>query len=175
MIVYPQSQSQVSSAYQEAVESKKAILPFGLAQYLGNLVYEDRFLAISSKELNQIESIEPDNLLASVGAGITVAELKKALAPTGLYWPITGPHSRTLGGLMGQGILGAEHLAKGSMTDWILGTTMLIPSGEIVSSGGRTLKNVSGYDLTRLGWRSHGSLAMNLSFILKLLPKPEIC
>jgi FAD/FMN-containing dehydrogenase len=76
---------------------------------------------------------------------------------------------------MGQGLLGAETMAKGSMIDWILGTTMMTPTGRIVRSGGRTLKNVSGYDLTRLAWRARGSLAMNVSFILKLLPRPKIC
>jgi FAD/FMN-containing dehydrogenase len=124
---------------------------------------------------DQVGPIEPENLLAVAGAGLTVAELDEALAPAGVYWPVTGPHSHTLGGLMGLGLLGAETMAKGTMVDWILGTTMLAATGHMISSGGKTLKNVSGYDLTRLGWRARGSLGMSTSFILKLLPRPEIC
>ncbi|MDR2387102.1 MAG: FAD-binding oxidoreductase [Deltaproteobacteria bacterium] len=175
MVVKPKSHGQLKIVYLEAKSAGKSILPCGLGHNLNLSTDHDRFVAISSRGLNQIESIEPDNLLAEVGAGLTLSELEKALAPTGLYWPITGPYERTLGGLMGQGLLGAETMAKGTMVDWILGTTMMNPAGEIVKSGGRTLKNVSGYDLTRLAWRARGSLVMNLSFILKLLPKPKIC
>ncbi|MDR0622357.1 MAG: FAD-binding oxidoreductase [Deltaproteobacteria bacterium] len=175
MIVYPKSRGQLKVVYTEARSSGKTILPFGLGHDLGSDLDDARLVAISSKEFNQVESLEPDNLLAQVGAGMTLAELEEALAPTGLYWPVTGPHTRTLGGIMGQGLLGAETMAKGTMVDWILGTSMMTPSGEIVKSGGRTLKNVSGYDLTRLAWRARGSLAMSVSFTLKLLPKPKIC
>ncbi|MDR2302740.1 MAG: FAD-binding oxidoreductase [Deltaproteobacteria bacterium] len=175
MVAYPKTHGQLKIVFMEAKSARKSILPCGLGHALDLAANDDRFVAISSKELNQIESVEPDNLLAAVGAGLTVSDLEKALAPTGLYWPVTGPYGRTLGGIMGQGLLGAETMAKGTMVDWILGTAMMTPSGEIVKSGGRTLKNVSGYDLTRLAWRARGSLVMNVSFILKLLPKPKIC
>ena len=61
------------------------------------------------------------------------------------------------------------------MCDWILGATMIDAAGRPISSGGRTLKNVSGYDLTRLAWRSRGALVMSAAFILKLLPRPKAC
>ncbi|MDR1310157.1 MAG: FAD-binding oxidoreductase [Deltaproteobacteria bacterium] len=175
MIAHPNSQSQASQAFREALAERRQVLPFGLGQSLGQMVEDQHILALSSRDLPAVVSIEPDNLLAVVGAGITVDGLDRALAGTGLYWPVTGPHGRSLGGIMGQGLLGAEAMARGTMCDWILGTTMLTPQGEIVSSGGRTLKNVSGYDLTRMCWRARGSLAMSLSFTVKLVPRPSVC
>jgi hypothetical protein len=158
----------------ETIAQKRQLLAFGLGHGLGSAPEQRDYVLMSCRELNQIESVEPGNLLASVGAGLTLEDLDKALAPTGLYWPVTGPTERTLGGIMNDGLLGAQTMAKGTINDWILGASFLTAKGDIVSSGGRTLKNVSGYDFTRLAWRSHGSLAISLSFIVKLLPRPAV-
>lgn len=150
-------------------------MPIGLGHDMGGAGKGEGVTVMSARELGGVGPVEPGNLLAVAGAGTTLGELDVALAGRGLYWPVTGPHGRTLGGVMGQGLLGAETMAKGHMVNWVLGTTMLAPSGEIVRSGGRTLKNVSGYDLTRLAWRARGSLGMSVSFTLKLLPRPRVC
>jgi FAD/FMN-containing dehydrogenase len=173
MIIFPQNITEAKEAILNAKTQKKSILPFGQGHSLGKLIDDDNIIALGTKNLNKIVSIEPENLLATVEAGLTAGELNQALQQTGLYWPVTALENRSLGGIMAQGLLGAETMARGNMNDWILGTDMLAANGEYLRSGGRTLKNVSGYDLTRLCWRSRGSLALVVSFIVKLNVRPK--
>ena len=175
LIKYPQTIDEAAQFLREAAAEKKPVIPAGNLTGLKSnpAVVRDDVLVVSSRDLNRVVSLEPENLLAIVEAGRTPAQLAEALEPTGLYWPVTGQGGRTLGAIMAEGRLGAETMARGSMIDWILGTALISPEGRLVKSGGRTLKNVSGYDFTRLAWRSRGRLGFCASFILKLLPKPE--
>jgi hypothetical protein len=172
MLLEPENAPEASKALKEIAANHNHVWLCGLGHGIGSLAANFNGLVLSSKKLAEI-AIEPGNLLAIAGAGLTVEALDTALAPTGLYWPITGPSERSLGGIMNEGVIGAQTMAKGTINDWILGAAFLSASGEIITSGGRTLKNVCGYDLTRLTWRSHGALAMCLSFIVKLLPRPH--
>ncbi|MDR2442542.1 MAG: FAD-binding oxidoreductase [Deltaproteobacteria bacterium] len=172
MTITPSSLSEATEAIKAQVAAAKQVLPVG--RNSSNLSpSSDKVEIVSTQKLVAIHSLEPDNLLAVVEAGLTAGEVQKNLAPTGLYWPVTGLCDHTIGAIMNEGLLGVETMARGTMCDWVLGATMIDASGRLISSGGRTLKNVSGYDLTRLAWRSRGSLAMSAAFILKLLPKPK--
>lgn len=175
LIKYPQTIDEAARLIQEAAAEKKPVIPAGHLTGLKSnpAVVRDDVLVISTRDLTRLISLEPENLLAIVEAGLTPAQLDDLLKTTGLYWPVTGQGGRTLGAIMAEGRLGAETMARGSMIDWILGTALISPEGHLVKSGGRTLKNVSGYDFTRLAWRSRGRLGLCASFILKLLPRPE--
>jgi FAD/FMN-containing dehydrogenase len=173
MTISPTSLEEASEAVASAAKSARQILPSGLNSSRQQPPQGRGAVMLSSRGLAKVTSLEPDNLLAVVEAGMTAAEVEEALAPTGLYWPVTGPFEHTLGAIMNEGLLGVETMARGTMCDWILGATMIDAAGRIVSSGGRTLKNVSGYDLTRLAWRSRGALVFSAAYILKLIPKPK--
>lgn len=173
-IIYPQTIDEAARLMREAAVDKRPVIPAGKFTALRyGPAAGDGALVISTRDLASTVSVEPENLLAIVEAGLTPAELDRILAPTGLYWPVTGQGRRTLGGIMAEGLPGAETMARGSMIDWVLGTALVSPEGRLVKSGGRTLKNVSGYDFTRLAWRSRGRLGLCVSFIVKLLPRPE--
>jgi FAD/FMN-containing dehydrogenase len=156
--------------------ARRALLPAGrrsrLARWPG-LEEEGGAALLSSERLTKVLSVEPENLLAIVEAGLSPEEVRRALEPAGLYWPVSGLDRRSLGAIMAEGALSLESMARGPMIDWILGSTFVEPSGRLISSGGRTLKNVSGYDLTRFHWRAWGSLGFSTAFILKCLPLPE--
>ena len=175
LIKYPQTIDEAAQLLRTAHDEKKPVIPAGHLTGLKSnpAVVRDDVLVVSTRDLNRMISLEPENLLTIVEAGQTPAQVEAALKPTGLYWPVTGQGARTLGAIMAEGRLGAETMARGSMIDWILGTALISPEGRLVKSGGRTLKNVSGYDFTRLAWRSRGRLGLCASFILKLLPRPE--
>jgi len=131
-------------------------------------------IRLSTRNLTRVVSVEPGNLLASVEAGLTPAQVAEALGPTGLYWPVTGLEDHSLGGLVAEGRLGVETMARGPATNWILGAGLVWAGGDLVRSGGPTLKNVCGYDFTRLIWRARGRLGLATDFILKLLPRPAL-
>ena len=173
MTISPFSLNEAVETVKAAVKASKQILPVGLDSSRQEIPKGRQAVMISARNLGKAESIEPDNLLAVMEAGMTASEVEEALAPTGLYWPVTGPFDHTMGAIMNEGLLGAETMARGTMCDWVLGATMIDASGRVITSGGRTLKNVSGYDLTRLAWRSRGALVMSASFILKLIPRPK--
>jgi FAD/FMN-containing dehydrogenase len=174
MTITPTTLAEAAEAVKSLASSSRQVLPVGLDSSRQEIPPGRKAEMISSRGLNKVVSLEPDNLLAVVEAGMTAAEVDAALAPTGLYWPVTGPFGHTLGAIMNEGLLGVETMARGTMCDWILGATMIDAGGSLISSGGRTLKNVSGYDLTRLAWRSRGALAMSVVFILKLIPRPKV-
>ena len=173
-IKYPRALNEAAGLLAEAADARRAVIPAGRLSRLKNdpAAADPEALIISSRDLTEM-TVEPENLLATAQAGLTPELVDRALKPTGLYWPVTGPGSRTLGAIMAEGALGLETMARGPMTDWILGTTLVDARGRVAASGGRTLKNVSGYDFTRITWRSWGRLAFNGAFILKLLPRPE--
>jgi FAD/FMN-containing dehydrogenase len=175
MFHYPQTLEEAAGLFREAGRRGLAIVPAGLLGSLPRLaVLEGPDAAvISARELRRLDP-DPGNLLAVAGAGLTPAEVNRALAPAGFYWPVTGLDGRSLGGILAEGLAGAETMARGSAADWILGTTLISPEGQIIKSGGRTLKDVSGYDLTRLAWRSRGRLGLVGELALKLLPRPAL-
>jgi FAD/FMN-containing dehydrogenase len=176
MILFPENGSQTSEMIRQTINEKKIVIPAGKRSRLGSwpLLSNDQIVLISSEKLNRIKSVEPDNLLAIVEAGLTPAQIREALEPKGLYWPVSGLDDRSLGAIMAEGAISLETMARGSILDWILGTTFIEPSGKLIVSGGQTLKNVSGFDLTRFLWKSWGSLGFSVSFILKCLPKPPV-
>ncbi|MDL2259956.1 FAD-binding oxidoreductase, partial [Deltaproteobacteria bacterium OttesenSCG-928-K17] len=175
MTMQPQSPAEAAVMIQEAKAAGRPLWPAGrLGRLSGWKQLDDkREGIISAARLNKVVSVEPENLLAVVEAGLTPAEVRRAIAPAGLCWPVSGHDNRSLGAIMAEGAVSLETMARGPMTDWILGTSFVEPSGRLISSGGRTLKNVSGYDLTRLHWKAWGSLGFVTGFILKCLPLPE--
>lgn len=172
----PESPEAAAELIRAARAEKKPLIPSGgrsrLAGWPQVAAMEDRI--ISADKLKKVVSVEPENLLAIVEAGLTPAEVRQALEPTGLYWPVSGLDKRSLGAIMAEGAVSLENMARGSMIDWVLGTTFIEPGGRLVVSGGRTLKNVSGYDFTRFQWKAWGSLGFSAAFVLKCLPRPEL-
>lgn len=175
MILQPASEIEAADIIRRARAEGRPLIPAGTLSRLGQRLTAagDRAKILSAGGLKKIVSVEPENLLAVVEAGLTPAEVRAALEPAGLHWPVSGLDGRSLGAIMAEGGISLEQMARGPMTDWILGATFIEPSGRLIASGGRTLKNVSGYDLTRFLWKARGTLGLSTAFILKCLPRPE--
>jgi len=119
---------------------------------------------------------EPSELCITVRAGTRLSDLEKVLAENQQILPFEPPHylpTATIGGAIATGISGPRRAYTGSIRDAILGVQMINGSGEIVTFGGQVMKNVAGYDLSRLMVRSQGTLGLILNVSLRLLPKPE--
>jgi len=120
---------------------------------------------------------EPRELVITVRAGSRLAELEALLAAEGQMLPFEPPHfgpSATLGGTAACGLSGPRRPYAGSMRDFVLGATLINGRGERLRFGGEVMKNVAGYDLSRLMVGAMGTLGVLLDVSMKVLPLPEV-
>lgn len=125
------------------------------------------------KPLRGISSYEPSELVVTVRAGTPLVELEAALAERGQCLPFEPPRfgpGGTVGGMVAAGLSGPSRAAVGAVRDYVLGTTLLNGRGEVLSFGGQVMKNVAGYDVSRLLVGSMGTLGVILEVSLKVLP-----
>jgi glycolate oxidase FAD binding subunit len=120
-----------------------------------------------------ISSYEPTELVVTARCGTPLAELEATLAERGQCLPFEPPHfgaAATVGGMVASGLAGPARSAVGSVRDYVLGATLLNGRAEVVSFGGQVMKNVAGYDVSRLLAGSMGILGVILEVSLKVLP-----
>ena len=123
-------------------------------------------------KMNKILKIDKENLTATVEPGVVLQDLTMRLAKEGLFFP-PDPQSflgATLGGIIAENAGGPACVKYGVTKQYILGIEAVLANGDIVSLGGRTLKNVVGYDLLHIFISSEGTLGVITSAELKLRP-----
>jgi glycolate oxidase FAD binding subunit len=127
------------------------------------------------RELSGITSYEPSELVVTVRAGTPLAELESALAAKGQCLPFEPPRfaaGGTVGGMVASGLAGPSRAAVGALRDYVLGLTLLDGRGELLTFGGQVMKNVAGYDVSRLIAGSWGVLGVICEVSLKVLGTP---
>jgi glycolate oxidase FAD binding subunit len=124
-----------------------------------------------------IVSYEPSELVVTVRAGTPLAELEAALAEKGQCLPFEPPHfnatrpsTATVGGMVAAGLSGPARASVGAVRDYVLGAVLLNGQGELLTFGGQVMKNVAGYDVSRLLAGSMGTLGLITEVSLKVLP-----
>jgi glycolate oxidase FAD binding subunit len=136
---------------------------------------------LDTRVLEGISSYEPSELVVTARCGTSLAELEALLAAQGQCLPFEPPHfgdpthepserGATVGGMVAAGLSGPARAAVGSVRDHVLGATMLNGRGEVLSFGGQVMKNVAGYDVSRLLAGSMGMLGLILEVSLKVMP-----
>jgi glycolate oxidase FAD binding subunit len=130
------------------------------------------------RPLRGISSYEPTELVVTVRAGTPLAELEHALAEQGQCLPFEPPRfaaadgtGGTVGGMVAAGLAGPARAAVGGVRDYVLGATLLDGKAEVLSFGGQVMKNVAGYDVSRLLAGSMGILGVICEVSLKVLPR----
>lgn len=122
-----------------------------------------------------IASYEPTELVVTARAGTALSEIEAALAANNQMLPFEPPRftaGATLGGMVAAGLSGPRRPWGGSVRDAVLGVKLLNGSGEILRLGGQVMKNVAGYDLSRLQVGALGTLGVLLEVSVKVLPRP---
>ncbi|MCT8167031.1 glycolate oxidase subunit GlcE [Pseudomonas putida] len=125
-----------------------------------------------------IVSYDPTELVLTARAGTPLAEIEAALQAQGQMLPFEPPHlgpEATLGGMVAVGLSGPRRPWAGSTRDYVLGTRVITGHGKLLRFGGEVMKNVAGYDLSRLMAGSFGCLGLLVEVSLKVLPKPRAC
>jgi glycolate oxidase FAD binding subunit len=125
--------------------------------------------------LSGISSYEPSELVVTVRAGTPLAALEAALAEQGQCLPFEPPRfgpGSTVGGMVASGLAGPARASVGGVRDYVLGATLLNGKGELLHFGGTVMKNVAGYDVSRMLAGSMGVLGVLCEVSLKVLPQP---
>ncbi len=165
-----------------AAESRPLeLLGNGTKRAIGRPLQVDHVLDLSG--LSGITLYEPEELVLSARAGTALAEIEAALDENGQqlafeppdYGPLLGgaADGATIGGIVAANLSGSRRLTAGATRDHLLGINAVSGRGEAFKSGGRVMKNVTGYDLSRGLAGSWGTLAALTEVTLKVLPRPE--
>jgi glycolate oxidase FAD binding subunit len=178
VIVSPKTIEEVAKIVFYANEQNLTIIPMGSRTKMGMGGIPKKIdIVLSTGRLNHITDSDTDNLTLSVESGITLSEVQKRLAKEGrgYFLPLDPPFTEraTIGGIVATNSSGPKRLLYGTARDLITGIKAVFPNGDIVVSGGKTVKNVSGYDMCKVLIGSFGTLGIICEVTFKLLPLPE--
>jgi glycolate oxidase FAD binding subunit len=130
---------------------------------------------LSTKSYQGILDYQAEELVITACAGTPITEIEDALTQKNQMLPFEPPHfgqHATFGGVIAAGLAGPARISTGNLRDFVLGTRLMDGRGEDLSFGGKVMKNVAGYDVSRLIPGSLGTLALLLEASVKVLPKP---
>ncbi|HUF45882.1 MAG TPA: FAD-binding protein, partial [Aestuariivirgaceae bacterium] len=161
-------------------EAPVEILGAGTKRDIGRVMQTAATLDLSA--LSGVSLYEPDELVMTAGAGTRLSEVEALLAGKGQQFAFEPPdfsrllgseHSGTIGGMVAANFSGPRRIKSGAVRDHLLGFTAVNGRGEEFKSGSRVMKNVTGYDLSKLMAGSWGTLAVLAQATFKVLPAPE--
>jgi glycolate oxidase len=132
-------------------------------------------IVVSLERMNRIVEFDEENMTITVEPGVITGEIQKIAEEHGLFYAgdPASSESSSIGGNVAENAGGVKVIKYGPTSFHVLGLEVVLPTGEIVTFGGKTLKNVTGYDLVRLFVGSEGTLGIVTKIILRLVPKPK--
>jgi glycolate oxidase len=173
--VWPRTAEEVAAILKLATARRVPVIPRGAGSNLAAATVADRGgVVMVLTRMDKILEVSSAELLARVETGVTTSALADAAAAQGLlYAPDPGSRTvSTVGGNVAMCAGGLRGLKYGVTRNYVLGTTAVLPTGEIIKTGGRLWKDVAGYDLTRLLTGSEGTLGVLTEVTVALLPMP---
>ncbi len=175
-VVMPASAAEVARVLALANEARVPVYPRGAGTNLSaGAVPLKGGLVLLTARLNRIVEIDAANLVAVAEPGVVVGDLNKAVEEFGLIYP-PDPGTvatATLGGTVAENAGGLRGLKYGVSKHYVMGLEVVLADGRILHTGGKTVKDVAGYDLTKLFTGSEGTLGVITQVTVKLVPAPE--
>lgn len=175
-VVLPDSTNQVSEILKIACQESIPVTARGAGTNLsGGSVPKEHGIVIAFTRMNKILEISKENRLAVVQPGVVNGHLQIELGRQGLFYP-PDPGSlnvATMGGNVAENASGLKGAKYGVTRDYLLGLTIVLSDGRVIKTGGRTVKNVTGIDLTSLFCGSEGTLGIITEITVKLIPQPD--
>lgn len=176
LVVIPGTTEEVAEVLRLANEAGVPVTPRGAGTNIcGASVPIRGGMVVAMHRFGSIIEIDEANLCAVVQAGVITAELQRRVEALGLFFPPDpqAMNMSTLGGNVATNAGGPRGFKYGVTRDYVLGLKMVLPDGRIFKIGGKTVKNVTGYDLTKLLTGSEGTLGIFTEIIFRLIPLPE--
>jgi len=167
--MYPQSVEELQHLLRTASDTENPVYVYRQALETG--------ISVDLTKLDEIVEIDAANLVATVRPGVKLGVLAGSLAQQGLrFLPADTPfyHGKTVGQFFYEGCANLASLKYGSAKHFLMGSEVVLPTGELLKTGGKTVKNVTGYDFTRFFNAPYTDYGITVKFLLKLLPLPEI-
>ncbi|MEW6657915.1 MAG: FAD-linked oxidase C-terminal domain-containing protein [Thermodesulfobacteriota bacterium] len=175
LVVFPGSPAEISRILVLANEHLFPVVPrgAGTGRSGGSVPIQGGVVLVLTR-LNRILEINTRDLVAVVEPGVILGKFKAAVEEEGLYYPPDPASAEfcTIGGNVAECAGGAVAVQYGVTRDYVLGLEVVLPTGEIIIAGTRTMKGVVGYDLTRLFLGSEGTLGVITRITLRLVAKP---
>ncbi|MDQ0860972.1 FAD-binding oxidoreductase [Bacillus sp. V2I10] len=176
IVIQPASAQEISQLVKLANEYLIPVYPRGSATSLsGGPLPVKGGMVLDMSRIKDKLIIDRENLLAIVSPGIITSEIHKKAEAAGLFYPPdpSSSHVSTIGGNLLENSSGPKGLKYGTTKEYVIGLEVVTPTGDIIRTGGKTVKNVTGYDLTRLIVGSEGTLGIVTEATLRLIPKPK--
>ena len=165
---------ELSETVRAASRSKRALRlrGGGTKDFYGNALEGE---VVDTRGYGGIVAYEPSELVITARCGTRLAAAESAMRERGQMLAFEPPHfgeGATLGGMVAAGLSGPRRQAAGALRDFVLGVKIMDGRGDVLSFGGQVMKNVAGYDVSRLMAGSLGTLGIILEVSLKALPRP---
>jgi glycolate oxidase len=176
IVVLPKTSEEVAATVKVAAREKLPIVPRGAGTNLaGGTIPIQGGIVLSLTRMIDVLEIDTVNMVAVVQPGVVTGDLQAEVAKKNLYYPPDPASLRatTIGGNVGMNAGGPHALKYGVTSDYVMGLEVVLPSGDVMRTGGKAIKNVTGYNLTQLYVGSEGTLGVITEITLRLIPQPE--
>jgi len=171
-----ESDAEIQAVFEVASRHRVPVVPVGARSgKSGGSLAVHGGIAISTERMNRILEVSSEDLVARVEPGVILATFQAEVERHGLFYP-PDPNSLelcTLGGNVAENAGGPRALKYGVTREYVLGLRAVLPTGQVIRTGHRSIKGVAGYDLTALLVGSEGTLAVITEILVKLLPRPR--
>ena len=176
-VIFPRDEEDISKILAYCNEKKIVIVPRGAGSGFtgGALPVNGGIVLAMEKYMNKILEIDLENMLAIVQPGVINKDLQRAVEEVGLFYP-PDPASEeysTLGGNVSENAGGMRAAKYGLTKDYVMALRAVLPNGDIIRAGKKTIKDVAGYNIAGILTASEGTLAVITEITLKLIPKPK--